>query len=356
MDIDFDKVINKNSLLAWRWAPMCDAVRRSPVISDGAKILYNEIVSFIWQKSEVRAWAGQSTLGKNLSIERKTVGRRLKELVAVGLIGVKRNGMGKTSDIYIYDLDLNLLQVEQDDTGNFVPMPQNALAGATTELSPKVNGLEPVIPLDVPNVSHQDVPDVSHHDGTILTRSADAEGALNSDVEGVSEVGEIPEEETGNIINREEEAAPILNLSIPPEQHPPPEIPTISRNKIPAGCTITWNSTLTEESVVIDGQRYVIMHGDENTIRGTETLEIDDALQNPETVEAEGGNSEIDVNREKMAKLVEDIGSDSRSQTANDDQRAAPRKLSRAETLRKLEEMERCPGGASADSVAVDDS
>ncbi len=69
-------------------------------------------MSFIWQNDDIRAWPNQQTLA------RETAGRLLRELVAVGLVGVKRNGLGKSSDIYLYDLDLSLLQVEEDDAGD----------------------------------------------------------------------------------------------------------------------------------------------------------------------------------------------------------------------------------------------
>lgn len=116
------ELINKNQLLSWRWAPMSAMVRRSPVLSDGAKILYNEIVSFIWQKGDVKAWPGQDLLAENLSVTPRTVRMRIRELRRVKLIEVKRRGMQKTNEYYLVEPDVDLLGVVPDGKGSWKPV------------------------------------------------------------------------------------------------------------------------------------------------------------------------------------------------------------------------------------------
>lgn len=348
MDVDFGRVINKNQLLGWRWAPLCDAVRRSPVLSDGAKILYNEIVSFMWQKDDIRAWPSQRTLGDNLSISRQAVSRRFKELEAVGLVGVKRNGLGKSSDIYLYDLDLLRLQVGQDDTGAFRPISQLDAASDITESAPEVNSTEPVIPPDVTLSLHQDVTqplhqDVTqglHQDVTPAPRDADVAEASGSDVADVPAIGVSAEEETGEIINREEEASAPQSDFPTTSGKAKPELSIIHRRDIPQGNCVTWNFAMTEESVVIDGERFIVL-GDEHAVEGVEVeRSLEPELPDPETVEAETSDEDTIVNQGKMAKLVSGVGGDLTTEADGPDGDVAPPKMSREEMRAKLQKMD----------------
>lgn len=177
-------IINKNELLAWRFAPMPEIVRRSPRLSDGAKILYNEIVSYIWQKNESKTWASQETLASNLSISRQTVSNRLKELAAVGLIEIRRRGLNKSNEIYLLRLDGEALGVEEGEKGSFKPAP-----GA-----------------DVKNSLHQDVKDSLHQDVKNLIKVEGVRGGESPRPERVSEIRGRHEEESSEEESSESES------------------------------------------------------------------------------------------------------------------------------------------------------
>lgn len=337
---DRPRIICKDELLTGRYITVRQEIVRSPVLSSGAKVLYSEICSYFWDKSDMRAWPGQGHLAEMLSCHRNTISSQMKELEAVKVISRKSKGIGQPSDIFLHTPDPMLLQVTKGDKGGWIPV-------VSTHAQKT----------DIPRAQstvHGDAQPTVHVVAQSTVHGEAKSEASEPDVVEAPAIEVLGEEEAVNVINREEEAAaPNSNLSIPPEQSPP-VIPTISRNAIPEDLIPTWNSTLTEESVVIDGQRYLIIDDDENTIRGTETLEIDDALQNPEMVEVEGGNSDVNVNREKMAKLLETVGSDTEPIIEHAKNGVAAARMSRGEMRAELEKMDR-RADVSPD-VAIDSS
>lgn len=114
------EVVNKDRLLSWRWAPLSDMVRRSPLLTDAAKILYNEIVSFVWQKDAVKAWPGQQRLADNLGKSTRTIKRLIKELVGFQLIAIRRRPSPKTSEYFLLEPDADRLGVVSDGKGSYI--------------------------------------------------------------------------------------------------------------------------------------------------------------------------------------------------------------------------------------------
>lgn len=115
------KAINKDKLLAYRFAPMPEIVRVSPILSSGAKILYNQIVSYFWQKEDIVAWPSQQELANKLSISVRNIRYYLDELKKVQLLEVKRLGLGKTNNIYLLEPQAKLLGVVKTKNGSYQP-------------------------------------------------------------------------------------------------------------------------------------------------------------------------------------------------------------------------------------------
>jgi hypothetical protein len=101
---------------------MPEIVRLSPLISFGAKILYNQIISYFWQKGDDIAWPGQQELANKLSISTREVQNCLNELKEVKLIEIKQVGLGKTNNTYLLEPQAKLLGMRKTDNGSYKPI------------------------------------------------------------------------------------------------------------------------------------------------------------------------------------------------------------------------------------------
>lgn len=115
--------LSKDKILDYRFAPMPEIVRVSPVLTPGAKILYNQIISYFWQKDNTVAWPSQEELAFKLSMSIRGIQKQLKELKDVKLIETERIGLGKANRTYLLEPQPDLLQVEKNATGGYQPKP-----------------------------------------------------------------------------------------------------------------------------------------------------------------------------------------------------------------------------------------
>ena len=127
-------IINKDRLLAFRFAPMPEIVRLSPLISFGAKILYNQIISYFWQKGDDVAWPGQQELADKLSISDREIRNCLNELKEVKLIEIKQVGLGKTNNTHLLEPQAKLLGVRKTDNGSYEPIKKSEVRKPKTEV------------------------------------------------------------------------------------------------------------------------------------------------------------------------------------------------------------------------------
>lgn len=75
------------------WIP--NGVLRREGLSPGAKLAYMGLLSYAWQEGS--CFPGQARLATDLGIGQRSVIRYLKELETVGLLEVRRRGLGKTN-------------------------------------------------------------------------------------------------------------------------------------------------------------------------------------------------------------------------------------------------------------------
>jgi len=121
METEHDLIINKSTLFGYRFAPMPEMIRRSPKLSAGAKILHNEIISYIWQRDEVASWPLQKTLAEMLNTTTQSIRSQLAELEAVALIKIEHQGARKGNKYYLLDPKPDLLGVELGENGRYRP-------------------------------------------------------------------------------------------------------------------------------------------------------------------------------------------------------------------------------------------
>lgn len=77
------------------YAQISNALLRSPRVSLQAKSVYALLKSYAWQ--DANTYPGVGTLCDAAGVSKDTLGKYLKELIAVGLIKVKRRGQGNTN-------------------------------------------------------------------------------------------------------------------------------------------------------------------------------------------------------------------------------------------------------------------
>ena len=75
-----------------------NAILRRPDVTSGAKITYMALLSYAWQKDS--CFPGQETLALDTGVGKRSVIRYLQELQAVGLLEIKRRGLGLTN-VYV---------------------------------------------------------------------------------------------------------------------------------------------------------------------------------------------------------------------------------------------------------------
>lgn len=72
-----------------------NTILRQPGISAGAKLTYIVLISYAWHDQS--CFPGQATLAEDLGAGRRSVIRYLQELERLGLLRLKRRGLGKTN-------------------------------------------------------------------------------------------------------------------------------------------------------------------------------------------------------------------------------------------------------------------
>lgn len=85
------------------YAQMPALVRNDPSLSAKAKLVYEQLLSFMWFRSD-RCWPSQATLAEGTGYSRRTVIRALKELYERGYIECVRRGLGKTNYYFVNPL------------------------------------------------------------------------------------------------------------------------------------------------------------------------------------------------------------------------------------------------------------
>lgn len=85
------------------YAQMPHAVRNDPTLSAKAKIIYEQLLSYMWFKSD-KCFPSQETLARETGYSRRTVIRAIKELYERCYIEVRRLGQGWTNYYFINPL------------------------------------------------------------------------------------------------------------------------------------------------------------------------------------------------------------------------------------------------------------
>lgn len=70
-------------------------ILRSKDLSVGAKLTYAALLSYAWQNES--CFPGQDTLAEDMGSGRRSVVRYIDELEKIGLISIKRQGLGKVN-------------------------------------------------------------------------------------------------------------------------------------------------------------------------------------------------------------------------------------------------------------------
>jgi hypothetical protein len=81
---------------------MPNAVRRDPTLSTSAKLVYEHLLGYMWNKEW--CWPGQQRIAAELGISRRTVIRACNELYERGYIEVWRRGLGRTNVYFVNPL------------------------------------------------------------------------------------------------------------------------------------------------------------------------------------------------------------------------------------------------------------
>lgn len=86
----------------WRggYTQMPDEIRQDSTLSPRAKIVYEQLLSYMWFKSD-RCWPSQQTLAEATGYSRRTIIRALQDLYNRGYIEKWRRGLGKTNCYFI---------------------------------------------------------------------------------------------------------------------------------------------------------------------------------------------------------------------------------------------------------------
>jgi len=140
--------------------------------------------------------------------------------------------------------------------------------------------------------------------------------------------------------NKEQGAAPHPDLIIPSPLETKPKYQTIMRDDIPPFVKPLWNIAATEESVVIDGERFLVVDDEQTVELAVEVTENETPATRPETVEAETSPEEVNINQGKIAQLVSSIGDTQMTEADNSNDSRAPPRMSRDEMRAELEAMD----------------
>lgn len=141
------------------------------------------------------------------------------------------------------------------------------------------------------------------------------------------------------ILTEQENPPPSLSInSLTSETKP--KYQTIHRSDIPEYTVSIWNIAGTEESVVIDGERFLVVDDGETVEPEAQLNNIETDLPDPEAVEAESADNTVTVNQAKMAQLLSNIGGKMTAEVDNSNERAPPPSMSRKEMRARLDRMD----------------
>src|ERR687884_1242793 len=92
---DQGTIIIEEERLRESWTSIPNTILRRTDVSPGAKLTYVMLLTYAYQKGS--CFPGQETVARDMGVSRRSVVTYLKELQAVGLLLVKRRGLGKTN-------------------------------------------------------------------------------------------------------------------------------------------------------------------------------------------------------------------------------------------------------------------
>ena len=95
---EHEVIIIEDETLQQGFTQIPNAILRRPDVTAGAKITYMALLSYAWQKDS--CFPGQDTLALDTGVGKRSVVRYLQELQAIGLLEIKRRGLGLTN-VYI---------------------------------------------------------------------------------------------------------------------------------------------------------------------------------------------------------------------------------------------------------------
>lgn len=101
------------------FVPLPVSILRSNQISDGAKLLFADLLSYAWFNAE--CFPGQDKLAQDLGVSPRWIRKLLTELEKIKLISCKQRGLSKTNIYTINDIPDKLLKSEPDRNNSSAP-------------------------------------------------------------------------------------------------------------------------------------------------------------------------------------------------------------------------------------------
>lgn len=109
-------------------------------LTAGARLAYLLLSSYAWQGDE--CWPGQDRLSETLAVTKKTMRGYIAELVAAGLLEVKRRGQGHTNLYTLHAPDSRRVEITSLDVSLGPPEEDEGEEGTYREPSSSSTGLE----------------------------------------------------------------------------------------------------------------------------------------------------------------------------------------------------------------------
>lgn len=99
---EFTEALRRELSANWigGYCQMPDAVRNDPDLGNSAKLVYEQLLSYMWLKTD-RCWPSQTTIAEALGISRRTVIRACEELYQRGHIEKWRRGLCRTNVYFV---------------------------------------------------------------------------------------------------------------------------------------------------------------------------------------------------------------------------------------------------------------
>ena len=116
------------------YAQMPHAVRNDPTLSPKSKIIYEQLLSYMWFQTD-RCWPSQATIAEGTGYSRRSVIRGLIELYERGYIERLRRGQGNTNYYFINPLSFvgSFRRTEREPVANMVVAVNNPMRQQTLE-------------------------------------------------------------------------------------------------------------------------------------------------------------------------------------------------------------------------------